>query len=178
MCSELPKPKPVVLVFGGQSTNRAGLSREIYDASIILRHYLDNCDITLQSLNLTSLYPGIFILEPIHDVVRLHSFLFSLKYATAKTWIECGVKPTALVGHRFGQLTALCVSGAISFGDALRLVTGRAALIEEHWGLEHGAMMSVDADINEVMDLIARAKIAGHNMEIARFNGPSNHILV
>ena len=93
-------------------------------------------------------------------------------------WIECGVKPAALVGHSFGQLTALCVSGAICLEDALRLVTGRAALIQEHWGPEHGAMVSIDADIKVVMDIIADMKTAGHNMEIACFNGPTSHVLV
>ena len=93
-------------------------------------------------------------------------------------WIECGVKPAALVGHSFGQLTALCVSGAIRLEDALRLVTGRAALIQEHWGSEQGAMVSIDADIEVVMKVIAEMKAAGHNMEIACFNGPTSHVLV
>ena len=93
-------------------------------------------------------------------------------------WIDCGVKPAALVGHSFGQLTALCVSGALRLEDALRLVTGRAALIQEHWGPERGAMVSVDADIDVVMEIIADMKTAGHNMEIACYNGPTSHVLV
>ena len=144
----------------------------------MLRRYLNNCDFTLRSLNLTTLFPGIFALEPIHDVVKLHSFLFSLQYATAMAWIECGVKPAALVGHSFGQLTALCVSGALRLEDALILVTGRAALIQQHWGSERGAMVSVDADINEVTKIIAEMKTAGHYMEIACFNGPMSHVIV
>lgn len=168
----------MVLVFGGQSSNRAGLNRGIYDASLVLRRYLDSCDVTLRSLNLVSLYPDIFTLEPIHDVVKLHSFLFSLQYATAMTWIECGVTPAVLVGHSFGQLTALCVSGALHLEDALRLVTGRAALVQKVWGPERGAMVSIDADVNEVMEIIADMKTAGHSMEIACFNGPVSHVLV
>lgn len=93
-------------------------------------------------------------------------------------WIECGVKPAALVGHSFGQLTALCVSGSIRLEDALRLVTGRAALIQAHWGPERGAMVSIDADISVVMNIIADMKTAGHNVEIACFNGPTSHVLV
>ena len=93
-------------------------------------------------------------------------------------WIECGMKPAALVGHSFGQLTALCISGALRLEDALRLVTGRAALIKEHWGPERGAMVSIEADINIVMEIIADMKTAGHNMEIACFNGPTSHVLV
>ena len=165
-------------MFGGQSTNRAGLNRRVYDASILLQRHLDDCDHTLRSLKLTSLFPGIFALQPIHDVVKLHSFLFSLQYATAMAWIECGVKPAALVGHSFVQLTALCVSGTIRLEDALRLITGRAALIREHWGSERGAMVSIDADIKVVMNIIADMKTAGHNMEIACFNGPTSHVLV
>lgn len=178
MCRETSKPKPVVLVFGGQSTNRAGLNRGIYDASLVLRRYLDDCDVILRSMNLTTLYPGIFSLEAVHDVVKLHSFLFSLQYATAMAWIESGVKPAALVGHSFGQLTALCVSRAICLEDALRLVTGRAALMQDHWGSERGTMVSLDADINDVMDIIADMRTAEHAMEIACFNGPTSHVLV
>ncbi|MCJ1260668.1 hypothetical protein MMC22_000530 [Lobaria immixta] len=140
-CRALSKPKPIVLVFGGQSTNRAGLNRGIFDVSILLQRYLDDCDHTLRSLNLTTLYPGIFTLEPIHDVVKLHSFLFSLQYATAMAWIECGVKPAVL-------------------------------------GPERRAMVTIDADIQAVMEIIADMKSAGHNMEIACFNGPTSHVRV
>lgn len=168
----------MVLVFGGQSTDRAGLNREIYHASTLLRRHLDDCDATLRSLNLMSLYPDIFTLEPLHDAVKLHAFLFSLQYAVAMTWIESGVKPAALVGHSFGQLTALCVSGALVLEDALRLVTGRAALVQENWGSERGAMVSIEADISQVMEIIADMKNVGHDMEIACFNGPTSHVLV
>ena len=165
-------------MFGGQSTNQAGLNKEIYGESIILGRHLDNCDATLRSLNLNSLYPDIFTLEPVYDLEKLHLFLFSLQYATAMAWIECGVKPVGIAGHSFGQLTALCVSGAFCLEDALRLVTGRAVLIPKHWGPERGAIVAVEADINAVTEMIAEMRIAGHNMEIACFNGPMSHVLV
>ncbi|KAI9884810.1 MAG: Type I Iterative PKS [Watsoniomyces obsoletus] len=173
-------PKAVVLVFGGQVSNTIGLSKDIYDASTLLRSHLDHCDTVLQSLGLGGLYPDIFQTSPVEDVVKLHSMLFSLQYSCAQAWMDAGLKVDALAGHSFGQLTALSVSGTLSLKDGLKLVSGRASLMKEHWGPERGSMISLEADINTVLNLIHSIDTSGtgHSVEIACYNGPTSHVLV
>ncbi len=154
-------PKAVVLVFGGQVSNTVGLSKDIYDGSALLQSHLDRCDSILHSLGLGGLYPDIFQTSPVEDVVQLHSMLFSLQYSCAQTWMDAGLQVDAVVGHSFGQLTALSVSGMLSLEDGLKLVAGRASLMKKHWGPERGSMISLEADINTVLNLISSIDIPG-----------------
>ncbi|KAL4783816.1 hypothetical protein BJX76DRAFT_357601 [Aspergillus varians] len=183
-CSSLqtssPAGRPIVLAFGGQSSRSVALSRQVYGSSAILRAHLQQCDDIIQSTGLPSIFPAIFQVEDIADVVLLHSTLFSVQYACAMSWLDAGLVPAALVGHSFGQLTALAVSGVLSLRDGITLVTGRAKLMQESWGTEAGSMVSIQADMETVRRLV---KIAGSEnpqdtLEIACFNGPISHVLV
>lgn len=172
------KRKPVVLCFGGQVSDFVGLDKEIFERSSILQLHLDNCDAILRAANLPSLYPGIFQMEPVRDVVSLHAMLFSLQYASAKAWLDSGLRVDAVIGHSFGQLTALCVCGSVSLGDAIKLICGRASLMKTHWGSEAGSMVSLQADQRTASNLISSAKTLGHDLEIACYNGSTSRVVV
>ncbi|KAK2736191.1 Type I Iterative PKS [Myotisia sp. PD_48] len=169
------KPKAVILIFGGQSRNTIHFSEEAYRSSSLMQSHLQQCDRTLKSMGLKSIFPRIFSSEPVFDLVNLHCMLFSLQYASAMSWINAGLKVDALVGHSFGQLTALCVSGAITLSDALKLISGRAILIEKRWNQNRGYLLNVDGDIQTVQEMIA--SIPDETIEIACYNTPTNHTL-
>jgi acyl transferase domain-containing protein/acyl carrier protein/SAM-dependent methyltransferase len=166
---------PVVLCFGGQTGRNIYLSRDVYNGSALLRAHLDRCDDVCRTQGLPSLFPRIFDSAPVDDLVVLHAMLFSVQYATAKAWMNSGIKVAAVIGHSFGQLTALCVAGSMSFVDGLRLVTGRARLIEKLWGAEPGVMLAVEGDADALNRLITQTS---HNqpteIDIACYNGPRN----
>ena len=174
------KTKPLVLAFSGQTSNVIGLSEEVYNGSTIFQYHLDQCDAVLRSFGLPGLYPEIFSSKPIDDLVSLHSKLFSFQYANAMSWIDCGLQIDAVMGHSFGQLTALCVSGSLSLADGIKLIAGRASLMQQFWGPERGAMIHVDADIATVNKIISSINTTGppHNVSVACFNGPSSQVLV
>lgn len=183
--SKVVPSKPVVLVFAGQTGHRPRLSQETYDGSILLRRHLDECDRALQSLGLRGLFPHILSDEAIQDLVELHCMQFSIQYAAAMSWFDAGLQITKLVGHSLGQLTALCVSGAVSLLDGFKLVSGRAALIQTKWGPERGCMLSVDADIATVHNLLAsttppeqQSRNNSKSVEIACYNSALSHVVV
>ncbi|KAF1964890.1 hypothetical protein BU23DRAFT_604520 [Bimuria novae-zelandiae CBS 107.79] len=166
---------PVVLCFGGQTGRNIYLSREIYQGSALLRVHLDRCDDACKGLGLPSLFPRIFDPAPVDDLVALHAMLFSVQYASAKAWMQSGIQVTALVGHSFGQLTALCVGGSMHLPDALRLVTGRARLIEKLWGHDHGVMLAVEGDADALSSLAARLQESRRDdVDVACYNGLRN----
>lgn len=169
------KAKPVVLCFGGQVNNAVGLSREVHDSSALLRSHLDQCDVALRSMGLDGLYPEIFQTDHVVDTVKLHCLLFSLQYSCAKSWIDSGLQIDAVIGHSFGQMTAVCVSGTLSLTDGLKLVAGRASLMQKYWGGERGTMLSMEADMKTVLNYISTAN---QDVEIACYNGPTSHVLV
>lgn len=170
------KPPALVLVFGGQVRDHVGLSKTVWQQSALLRHHLGRCDDILRSLGYPGLHHGeseaIFQSEPISDLVVLHAAIFSVQYATARAWIDCGLAVDAVVGHSLGQLTALTVSGVLSLEDGLRFVAGRASLMKTHWGSEAGAMIAVEAGPDTLSSL------PPHSLEVACYNGPSSHVLV
>lgn len=173
-------PKSVIIAFGGQESDFVGLSEEIYHSSPLFRRHLDDCNAILVSLGFEGLFPVIFQQAQISNLVSLHAALFSVQYATAQAWIGSGLEVSAVVGHSFGQLTALCISGTLSLPDTLKLVTGRASIMQMYWGPELGSMIFVQSDRQTISVILEslNAQLNGDDVEIACYNGPKGHVLV
>ena len=83
-----------------------------------------------------------------------------------------------VIGHSFGQLSALCIAGSISLEDTFRLVAGRSHLLRESWGPERGLMLSVDCDLHELYAVLnSLKKTATCRVDIACYNGPRSFLL-
>lgn len=175
------KPRrPVILCFGGQVSQTVGLDKAVYDSYGLLRMHLDQCNSILLSMDLNSIYPTLFEKTLVTDVVKLQTALFALQYSCAKCWIDCGVPVAAVVGHSFGELTALCIAGILSLEDSLRVVDARAKLVKDGWGSDSGAMMAVEGNLVDVQDLLQRAAFAcpeERPASVACYNGPRNFTL-
>lgn len=169
--------RPVILCFGGQVSTSVGLDRGLYDRTQILRYYLDECDEAIRSFGLRGIYPDIFSQQAIQDQQHLQTMLFAMQYSCAMCWLQSGLsnRIAAVVGHSFGELTAMCVSGILSLHDAVKLVSGRGRLIKDLWGPDAGAMLAVEADEETVQTLLSEANQAytGSSLaSIACYNGP------
>ncbi|KAI1128807.1 hypothetical protein F5Y10DRAFT_291694 [Nemania abortiva] len=173
------KQRPNVLCIGGQTGRTVHLDEELFRNSSLLQKHLNACEQVCHTRGLPSLYPAIFSPEPVQDLVSLHSLLFSLQYASARTWLDSGLKVDTIVGHSFGQLTALVVAGALSLADGLRFVTARARLIQDFWGYETGEMLSVQGDSATLNQLLEKTKsqYPALAVDIACYNGPQAIVL-
>nr|AGI60155.1 type I polyketide synthase PKS2 [Dolichousnea longissima] len=174
-----PDHKPtVVLCFGGQDGNLAHISKGLYDNCVLLQRHIAECDLVCtEELSLPSLLPAIFDPQPIKDIVTLHCILFSIQYACAKSWLESGLKVEKIIGHSFGQLTALCVAGSLSLFEAVRLISERARLIETHCGSRKGLMLAVEGpDVDDLLYL-AEQQCRQFSADIACYNGPRSFVI-
>jgi phthiocerol/phenolphthiocerol synthesis type-I polyketide synthase E len=72
--------------------------------------------------------------------------LFLVEYAVAMRWIDLGVRPSLLLGHSLGELTAAAVAGVFSFEDGLKLAAARGKLMQE---MAEGAMLAVSLPVEE-----------------------------
>ena len=173
--------RSTILCFSGQAKDTVRLSKHIYESTLILRIHLDRCEQLCRKFGVCHFYPEIFSEQPVQDVVLLHCMLFSIQYAFASSWIDCGLQVKAVVGHSFGHFAAMCISGSIQLEDALRLVIGRARLIHGLWGSEKGAMLSIEADnelLTEILSLHSSINTDEKDLiEIACYNGPSSHVV-
>ncbi|KAJ6443315.1 polyketide synthase [Purpureocillium lavendulum] len=179
LAASVPKPqqRPVVLCFGGQISTFVGLDRYLYENVGLLRKHLDNVDAAARSLGAGSIFPSIFQRTPIESIVKLQTVLFAMQYACARSWIDCGLKPSAVVGHSFGELTSLCIAQALSLDDALRMIINRATTIQNAWGSEKGAMMAVEAELRDLQKLLSESEATAKGVGIACYNGPKSFTL-
>ena len=169
----------VVLAFSGQSKRDFGVDKALYDACYLFRTHLDHCHKTVIGLGTPEgLYPAIFNKEPFSNIKILQCSLFAIQYAYAQTWISSGLIVDAVVGHSFGELTALAVSGILSLEDALRLVAARAHLMLSKWGSEPGTMLAVHDTVDTVRSIIRSLANGYADLEIACYNSQTSQVVV
>ncbi|KAK4214758.1 conidial yellow pigment biosynthesis polyketide synthase, partial [Rhypophila decipiens] len=175
-------PKGAILLFSGQTDNRVALHHSFYDQFPAFRFHIDNCDKELRSLGFSPLLPAIFQTHPLDDIATLQCGIFAVQYASARCWIDAGLKPRAVIGHSLGELTALCVSGILSLRDAIKLVATRGRLVESKWGPEKGAMLALScsfAEFQNICLLLGRAGgTAGQRLELACHNSATSMVAV
>lgn len=178
---ETPKaPKPIVLVFGGQTKKTVGMDKTLYESFPQLRNYVDECNRIVMDLGHQSLQTSIFETDPLTSVVSLQCGTFAMQYACAKCWIDAGLRVEAVVGHSFGELTAMVVSGVLSLRDGLKLIACRASLMETKWGAEKGVMLVIHSSREMVQDILAIINTDSDdlNIEFACYNAPTSQVVV
>nr|ALP31888.1 polyketide synthase 12 [Diaporthe helianthi] len=171
-----PASKPVIFCFGGQISRSIGLDATIFEAVPLLRKHLVEVDVISRSHIPEGIIHTILDKSPQDDPVKLQVALFALQYASARSWMDSGIEPVAVVGHSFGEISAMGVGGVLSLGDAVKLVVRRATLVRDAWGADKGAMLAVEADLGDVQDLVA-ATGGGGGATIACYNGPRSFTL-
>ena len=178
---EVPQtPKRVILAFGGQTKKTVNMEKCLYESHPRLRNYIDECDKIVTNLGFSTLLPSIFQSEPLTDVVTLQCGTFAMQYACAKCWIDAGLQVEAMIGHSFGELTAMVVSGVLSLRDGLKLIASRASLMATKWGPEKGTMLVIHSSHESVQEVIASINggSAEAEIEIACYNAPSSQVVV
>jgi acyl transferase domain-containing protein/NAD(P)H-dependent flavin oxidoreductase YrpB (nitropropane dioxygenase family) len=87
---------------------------------------------------------------------------------------ELGLKPDFVAGHSYGEYVALCVAGAISRDDLIRLSQARGRISAEAAAADAGTMAAVNADEARVSEAI---RTLGLEVEIANLNAPDQTIV-
>lgn len=169
----------VVLCFGGQVSTFIGIDRNFYENVAVFQKHLRDVDKVVQAQGVASILPSLFQRTAIPDKVLLHLALFATQYASAHSWIDSGVQPIALVGHSFGELTALCISNALSLEDTVKMILLRATAVRDHWGPDPGSMIAVNGDASAVAALLRRAnsRCPDSPAIVACYNGPRSFTL-
>lgn len=99
--------------------------------------------------------------------------LLTASIALWRVWLELGgVVPKYLAGHSLGEYSALVASGAMTLGDAVKLVNLRGKLMQSAVPQGKGAMAAIlGLEDAQVVELCAQASTAGEgSVQAANYN--------
>jgi len=185
--------RPIILLLPGLGDHYVGMAYDLYEAWPVFRQEVDRCAQLLEphlGRDIRSiLYPasqswrkangkGIDLkrmlrksadalddrdASALNQTMFAQPALFTIEYATARTWQAMGITPDAIVGHSMGEYVAACLAGVLSLEDALRLIATRAQLVN---ALPRGAMLAVTLAEDELLPILP------NDLSISLINGP------
>ena len=159
--------RPVAFLFSGQGSQYRGMAAGLLESSPVFRRIFHSCAEILQpelDFDLTTFLTAGSDDPRIQQTAFAQPALFALEYSLARTWMEYGVHPVAMLGHSIGEYAAACIAGVFGFEDALRLVALRGRLMQE---MLPGTMMAVP---------LAEPQLAGYlsgSISLAALNRPN-----
>ncbi|GAM26726.1 hypothetical protein SAMD00019534_099010, partial [Acytostelium subglobosum LB1] len=168
---------PIVFVFCGQGPQWTGMGLELYNNSPVFKAAVDQCDSMMAKhfhysiLNTIRTLPDDRAAD-IHHPILAQPSIFLIQVGLVALYNHWGIRPSIVVGHSFGEVTAALCANFISLETACMIVYHRATLQNSTIG--SGRMLSVG--IGEVAynkDYSARYP----TLEIACYNSPDSIVL-
>jgi acyl transferase domain-containing protein/acyl carrier protein len=174
--SELQSHPSIIFLFPGQGAQEVQMGAELYRVEALFREQVDYCAEFLRPLLGCDLRDVIYpdgadteeATRRLNQTALTQPALFVVEYATARLWMEWGIRPQAMIGHSIGEYVAACVAGVLSLKDALRLVARRGRLMQE---LPAGLMLAVTLSQGELQPFLPE------EISLAAVNGPAQCVV-
>lgn len=166
----------VVFLFPGGGAQYVGMGQGLYTHEPVFRDTIDQGAALLHPLLAHDIRKVLYSSTngspdtgpTLRQIDRALPALFLTEYALAQLWMSWGVQPVAMIGHSMGEYTAACLSGVMTFADALALVVRRGQLFAT---LPRGAMLSVALPEAQMRPLL------NENLSIAAVNVPDQCVV-
>ncbi|MFI9722932.1 SDR family NAD(P)-dependent oxidoreductase [Streptomyces sp. NPDC052396] len=145
--------RQAVFLLPGQGAAAPGMGCELYGRVPLFRSHVDACGVDLRATD---------------DIRTAQPALFAVEYALARTLMDWGLQPAALLGHSLGEYVAATLAGVLSLPDALTLVHARAELQHR---MPPGRMLAVPLPAEDLEPLL------GGGAELAALNAPGRCVV-
>ena len=160
-------------VFPGQGSQAEGMGKALYDSSPAARDLFEQANELLGWRLTDVMFEGSKDELTQTKVTQPAVFLESIVRARIA---GPDFQPAAVAGHSLGEFTALAAAGALSFEDALRLVSQRAFAMQKACELVDGTMAAVlgmeDAAVEAIL-----ATLAPEIIVAANYNSPGQLVI-
>lgn len=164
------------LVFPGQGSQFPGMAKDLYETSAKAKDLLETANQILGFRITDIMFDGTPEDLKVTRVTQPAVFLHSVVHALCSADFEGEI---VVAGHSLGEYSALAVAGALSFEDALRLVSARAALMQQCCEKVPGGMAAVlglpDETVEEVCASVRSRQ--GGVVVAANYNCPGQVVI-
>jgi acyl transferase domain-containing protein/NAD(P)-dependent dehydrogenase (short-subunit alcohol dehydrogenase family)/acyl carrier protein len=163
-----------LFLFPGQGAQAQGMALELIEASPAFAAHMQACEEALAPHVDWSLEEVLREEEPrwLERLDIVQPALFAVMASLAKLWRDCGVKPSAVVGHSQGEIAAAHIAGALSLEEAALIIANRGKAMAKIAGA--GGMLSVSLKPEE---LPKYTEPYGERVSLAAINGPASLVL-
>ena len=161
--------KKFAFIFAGQGSQSVGMGKDFYEnfssAKLLLNDACNDTGIDFEELLFTQ-NDKLDKTEFTQPAIVLNSLMSYLSFSE-----RIKAKPEFSLGHSLGEFTALAVSGAFSFVEAIRLVNLRGKFMQEACVGKDAGMMVVLGLNDEVVEGICKeAQKEGLQIYAANYN--------
>ena len=161
--------KKFAFIFAGQGSQSVGMGKDFYEnfspAKLLLNDACNDTGIDFEELLFTQ-NDKLDKTEFTQPAIVLNSLMSYLAFSE-----HIKAKPEFSLGHSLGEFTALAVSGAFSFVEAIRLVNLRGKFMQEACVGKDAGMMVVRGLSDEVVEGICKnAQDEGLQIYAANYN--------
>jgi [acyl-carrier-protein] S-malonyltransferase len=160
-------------VFPGQGSQAEGMGKELYESSAPARELYEQANDILGWRITDVMFAG--SKEDLTQTKVTQPAVFLESIVRAKI-AGAAFEPAAVAGHSLGEFTALCAAGALSFEEALRLVSQRAFAMQKACELVDSTMAAVlgmeDAAVEQIVNSIDNEIVVAAN-----YNSPGQLVI-
>jgi [acyl-carrier-protein] S-malonyltransferase len=165
----------MVFVFPGQGSQSIGMGKDLFENFAVAKNVFEESDQVLDRKLTELCFNGPE--AALKDTRNAQPALLTTSIAVYKVLRAEGISPDFVAGHSLGEYSALVAAGAISFADALKLVSKRAQLMANADPDQQGTMAAVlGLDRNTLNDIFTQASAVG-KVEAANFNCPGQIVI-
>ncbi|MFL5332421.1 MAG: ACP S-malonyltransferase [Geminicoccaceae bacterium] len=170
-----------IAVFPGQGAQAVGMGRALHDAFPAARAVFEEVDEALQEPLSTLIFEG--SAERLTLTANAQPALMATSLAVVRAVEAETGRPLAqlvgfVAGHSLGEHSALAAAGAVSVGDAARLLRLRGQAMQEAVAPGLGAMAAIlGVDVPTVEAIAADAAAEGGVCELANDNGEGQQVI-
>ncbi|WP_411349707.1 ACP S-malonyltransferase [Paenibacillus sp. WLX2291] len=166
----------IAFVFPGQGAQKAGMAKDVYDASPAAAQYFDQADDVLGFAISKLAFEGPE--DELKQTANTQPALLTASITLLEALKERNIQPDYVAGHSLGEYSALVAAGALSFADAVAIVRARGQFMEQAVPAGQGAMAAVlGAEREALAQLCASVTADGHAVELANVNCPGQIVV-
>jgi [acyl-carrier-protein] S-malonyltransferase len=168
--------KPIAFIFPGQGSQYVGMGKELFKNFSVAKKVFEEADDALHLSISTLCFKGPE--EALKLTENTQPAVLTTSIAAFKVLQEeKGITPQFTAGHSLGEYSALVVSGALTFSEAVKMVRLRGKFMQEAVPVGEGAMAAVLGMEREQVEKLCEEISYGEVLTPANFNCPGQIVI-